>query len=126
MCFIIQFYLWGQSHVTVVWNTRETGDIDTEYDKECFDRYMTVQTITSILLVEKHLKHFFTGCATNWKKSFFNFVLPRIMSSGKITDKAVNSDGKRINNLECLDPYFSNVPPIKVNENSKADPKDTV
>ena len=103
-----------------------TCDIDTGYHKECFDRYLTVQTITSILLVEKHLKHFFTGCAKKFKKSFFNFVLPRIMSSGKITDNAVNSDGKRINNLECLGPYFSNVPPIKSNENSNADPNDTV
>ena len=48
------------------------------------------------------------------------------MSSGKITDNAVNSDGKRINNLECLGPYFSNVPPIKSKEKSNADPNDTV
>ena len=25
---LFQFYLWDQSHVTIVWNTRETGDID--------------------------------------------------------------------------------------------------
>ena len=24
---LFQLYLWDQSHVTVVWNTRETGDI---------------------------------------------------------------------------------------------------
>ena len=24
---LFQFFLWDQSHVTVVWNTRETGDI---------------------------------------------------------------------------------------------------
>ena len=24
---LFQFYLWDQSHVTIVWNTRETGDI---------------------------------------------------------------------------------------------------
>ena len=26
---LFQFYLWDQSHVTIVWNTRETSDIDT-------------------------------------------------------------------------------------------------
>ena len=30
---IIQFYLWDQSHVTIVWNTRETGDI---HVKKCY------------------------------------------------------------------------------------------
>ena len=25
---LFQFYLWDQSHVTIVWNTRETGDIN--------------------------------------------------------------------------------------------------
>ena len=26
----IDFYLWDQSHVTIVWNNRETGKIDTK------------------------------------------------------------------------------------------------
>ena len=62
----------------------------------------------------------------NWKNSVFNFGLRRIISKGKTTDIAVNSSGRRINNLESLDPYFSKNPPIEINVKSKADPRDTV
>ena len=29
-----QFYLWDQAHVTIVWNTRETGDMYHQYKEK--------------------------------------------------------------------------------------------
>ena len=44
---LFQFYLWYQSHVTIVWNTRETGDI---YQKNQIENLKKVDFSTSLQL----------------------------------------------------------------------------
>ena len=87
---------------------------------------LIAQYITSILFVEKHKKNSFAGLTKKFKNSVFNFGLSKIISKGKTRDMAVNSNGRKTNNLECLDPYFSNNPPIEINVKSNAVPIDTV